>query len=72
MIKNTNPNLVFSIGPGGNIENNMNLMFADVAKWSKEGWVDVIIPQLYLDVYKRQPLLHAIAQMGHLNCIRRE
>lgn len=47
MIKNTNPNLVFSIGPGGNIENNMNLMFADVAKWSKEGWVDVIIPQLY-------------------------
>ena len=29
------------------MDSNYNTLFADVKKWSKEGWVDVVIPQLY-------------------------
>lgn len=46
-IKAVRPNAVFSISPQGNYENNYNTMYADIAKWSKQGWCDVIIPQLY-------------------------
>lgn len=43
----TRPDVIFSIGPAANMENNYNVLYADVKKWSKEGWVDVVIPQLY-------------------------
>lgn len=43
----TRPEVVFSISPAGDYENNYSKLFADVVKWSQEGWVDVIIPQLY-------------------------
>ena len=46
-IIDTRPNVIFSISPAANIDNNYNVLFADVNKWSKEGWVDVVIPQLY-------------------------
>lgn len=46
-IIDTKPNVIFSVGPAANIDNNYNKLFADVRKWLKEGWVDVIIPQLY-------------------------
>ena len=29
------------------MERNYNTLFADVNTWAKEGWVDVVIPQLY-------------------------
>lgn len=43
----TRPDVIFSISPAANINSNYEVLFADVRKWSKEGWVDVIIPQLY-------------------------
>lgn len=43
----TRPDVIFSIGPAANMDNNYNILFADVKKWAKEGWIDVIIPQLY-------------------------
>ena len=43
----TRPDVIFSISPAANMDSNYNTLFADVKKWSKEGWVDVIIPQLY-------------------------
>lgn len=46
-IIDTRPEVIFSISPAANMDNNYNVLFADVKKWSKEGWVDVIIPQLY-------------------------
>lgn len=46
-IKAVRPNAVFSISPQGNYENNFNTMYADIALWSRKGWCDVIIPQLY-------------------------
>ncbi len=41
------PDVIFSISPAANNDTNYNVLFADVTKWSQEGWVDVIIPQLY-------------------------
>lgn len=43
----TRPDVIFSISPAVNMDSNYNTLFADVKKWSKEGWVDVVIPQLY-------------------------
>ncbi|MCD8078911.1 MAG: family 10 glycosylhydrolase [Bacteroides sp.] len=41
------PQVVFSISPTANNDYNYNSLYADVTHWCKEGWVDVIIPQLY-------------------------
>lgn len=39
---------IFSISPGGDIEKNRNIYFADVKKWgSEEGYCDVLMPQIY-------------------------
>ncbi len=49
-IRSTNPYILFSVGPQGNYENDYNTMYSDLETWSKNGWVDVIIPQLYWSV----------------------
>lgn len=41
------PEVVFSVSPTPGESYNLNTLFADVQKWSREGWVDVVIPQLY-------------------------
>lgn len=46
-IMETRPEVIFSISPAADIERNYNTLFADVKTWAKEGWVDVVIPQLY-------------------------
>ena len=48
LIKDYNPNLIFSIAPDGNINNNYEYHYADVKTWLKEdGYVDIIMPQVY-------------------------
>ena len=42
--------MVFSVSPGANKDNNYNGLFADVAKWTSSGWVDILIPQLYQEI----------------------
>ena len=37
----------FGISPSGNIENNMNEMYADIYTWINENYLDYIIPQIY-------------------------
>ncbi|WP_447641009.1 MULTISPECIES: glycoside hydrolase family 10 protein [Chitinophagaceae] len=43
----TRPEVVFSIAPSPNDSYNYNTLYADVLKWNMEGWIDVVIPQLY-------------------------
>lgn len=43
----TRPEVVFSISPQGNYDNNYNTQYIDVATCAKNGWFDVLIPQLY-------------------------
>lgn len=42
------PGVVFSVSPTANRDYNYNSLFADVTKWCQEGWIDVVIPQLYI------------------------
>ena len=48
VIKDYNPNLIFSIAPDGNINNNYKYHFADVKTWlTEDNYVDLILPQVY-------------------------
>ena len=49
----TKPGVVFSVSPAPEISKNYNSLYADVVKWNKEGWIDVVIPQLYQDIGNR-------------------
>jgi uncharacterized lipoprotein YddW (UPF0748 family) len=46
----TKPGVVFSVSPAPDINKNYNSLYADVKKWNQQGWVDVIIPQLYQEI----------------------
>lgn len=47
-VKSKNENIIVSISPCADIEENKNTHFADVEKWCKdEGFCDWIIPQIY-------------------------
>ncbi len=47
-VKAANPKALFSVSCQGSIENNYNLMYADVEKWCTEvGYLDYIVPQIY-------------------------
>lgn len=47
-VKSYGEKLLFSVSPGGNIDKNINSYYADVKLWcSEEGYIDVIMPQLY-------------------------
>ncbi len=47
LIASEKPGIAFSISPTANNTYNLNSLYADVTKWCQEGWVDIIIPQLY-------------------------
>lgn len=44
------PEVVFAISPAASPQYNLNTLFADVAKWCREGWLDIVMPQLYHEV----------------------
>lgn len=46
----TKPSVVFSVSPAPEITKNYNTLYADLKKWNQEGWVDIVIPQLYQEV----------------------
>ncbi len=49
----TKPGVVFSVSPAPDISKNYNSLYADVVKWNKEGWIDIVMPQLYQDIGNR-------------------
>jgi|SRR5690606_33813 len=46
----TKPGVVFSISPAASKDYNYNTLYADVAKWCQQGWLDLLIPQLYQEI----------------------
>ncbi|MDR0222147.1 MAG: family 10 glycosylhydrolase [Oscillospiraceae bacterium] len=62
--KKGNPSALFGISPQGSIENNYNLMYADVEKWCKStGFADYIAPQVYFGFENSaQPYVRCINQ----------
>lgn len=49
----TKPEVVFSISPAPDPDYNFKTLYADVKKWCQEGWLDVVIPQLYQEIGNR-------------------
>ena len=48
LIKSYNKDILFSISPDGNIDNNYELYYADIKTWlSEDGYIDIIMPQIY-------------------------
>ena len=48
VIKKNNPEIIFSIAPDGNINNNYTYHFADVKTWmANDEYIDIIMPQIY-------------------------
>lgn len=51
-VKAVDDDILFGISPQGNIDNNMNQMYADVELWcSEDGYADYICPQIYFGYY---------------------
>lgn len=46
----TKPEVVFSVAPTSDNNYNLTKLFADATKWAKEGWIDILIPQLYHEI----------------------
>lgn len=46
----TKPAVVFSVSPAPDPNYNLNTLFADVRKWNEQGWLDLVIPQLYQEI----------------------
>ncbi|MCQ2480097.1 MAG: family 10 glycosylhydrolase, partial [Clostridia bacterium] len=47
-VKSINQNVIVSISPAGNIDNNLTKLYADVVRWgSVSGYCDWLIPQIY-------------------------
>ncbi len=46
-IKYADKQIVFSVSPAADIQHNFENLYADVQEWVREGYVDIIIPQLY-------------------------
>lgn len=49
----TKPQVVFTISPAASPEYNLNTLFADITKWCREGWIDIVMPQLYQEIGNR-------------------
>lgn len=55
-VKSCNPTVEFGVSPQGNIDNNLNKLYADVEKWCSEpGYLDYITPQIYYGYKDKLP-----------------
>ena len=68
LIKNYNSNILFSISPDGNIDNNYTMHYADIKTWlSKEGYIDIIMPQVYYGFENNsKPFINTINEWNNL------
>ncbi|MCD7823849.1 MAG: family 10 glycosylhydrolase [Oscillospiraceae bacterium] len=47
-VKSCNQSVLFGVSPQGNLDNNLNKLYADVELWcSTSGYLDYIVPQIY-------------------------
>ena len=61
-------NIIFSISPEGNIQNNYSSNFADVYEWAKsDAYVDYLIPQIYYGFFNEsQPFYEVLNNWNDL------
>lgn len=62
-IKETNSNIEFGVSPAANIENNKNILYADVEYWIKNDWIDYVCPQIYFGFKNEvQPFMQTVKE----------
>ena len=67
-VKSVNKNIKFGISPSGNIENNLDKEYLDVAGVLKSNKIDMIIPQLYYGFNnKNKPYIRTLNEWSSLN-----
>lgn len=68
VVHNTKSDVRFGISPQGNLENNYNKQFIDVAVWlSQSGYVDYICPQIYFGFNNEtSPYAETVAEWNDL------
>ncbi len=72
-IKYIKRDVIFSVSPAASVENNFQSLYADVRLWVDNGFVDVIIPQLYFgfdypdESFKFETLLKLWQDISALN-----
>ncbi len=55
-VKACNPSVEFGVSPQGNLDNNINKLYADIEKWCSEpGYLDYIVPQIYYGYKDKLP-----------------
>lgn len=55
-VKACNSSVEFGVSPQGNLDNNINKLYADVGKWCTEtGYLDYIVPQIYYGYKDKLP-----------------
>ena len=47
LIVKKKPQLAFTVSPASDHNYNLKKLYADVEHWCKEGWLDIVMPQLY-------------------------
>ena len=67
-IRSVRGDVVFGVSPAGNIDNNLNKLYANVKKWAAEpGYLDYIIPQIYWNYdHTTMPFLHTLQNWNEL------
>ncbi len=71
-VKSANPSALFGVSCQGSIDNNYNLMYADVKKWcSESGYLDYICPQMYYGFkHSLQPYENCASQWDTIASVR--
>lgn len=62
-VKACNGTVLFGVSPQGNLENNRDSLYADVALWcSQPGYLDYVVPQIYYGFSDKLPFDTAVKQ----------
>ena len=69
-VKSVNQDIIVSISPAGNIDNNYQEQFADVKLWcSQTGYCDIIIPQIYFGFNHKSLPFEVAAKQWEKICV---
>jgi uncharacterized lipoprotein YddW (UPF0748 family) len=67
-VKSINKDVLFGISPSGNVENNLNYEYLDVAGVLKDKYLDFIMPQLYYGFdNQNKPYMKVLKEWSGLN-----
>ena len=69
VVKSFGEDKIFSVSPSGNIDKNINQLYADVKLWcSEEGYCDIVLPQIYFGFENESlPFIKTLSLWAEMN-----